>query len=64
MATDNYRVTIRDGNIVEVHVPGDVLYNYDRVAAIQKQILRQVGHPTCCSGFNFAYKLAEQEFVT
>ena len=61
-AAGKHRAVIGPNNTVNVHVSGDVLFNLDKLAPIQKTILGRLGCQACCSGFIINYQLTEGEF--
>jgi hypothetical protein len=52
----------RYNRTVIVHAPKDVIFNLDKIQAIQEDILGQLGCRACCSGFDFHFP-DELEYV-
>jgi hypothetical protein len=52
----------RYNRVVIVSAPKDIVFNLDKVQAIQQDILGQLGCRACCSGFDFHFP-DELQFV-
>jgi hypothetical protein len=52
----------RYNRTVIVHAPKEIVFDLDKVLAIQEDLLGQLGCRACCSGFDFHFP-TELEFV-
>jgi hypothetical protein len=61
-AVERHRVTVGANNVIGVHVSAATLFNLEKLTAIQKTVLGQLGHQGCCSGYIIGFQLDEQQY--
>jgi hypothetical protein len=44
------------GRTIRVHAPASVLFDLEAFQRAQASVLKQVGHPLCCSGVNLFWQ--------
>jgi hypothetical protein len=64
MVMDTNSLSSAVGNrVVNVTIPAEVAFDFDRFSKVQKDILGQLGCMACCSGFDIRWDFARQFYV-
>ena len=52
---DPQLLRLADAQVVNIHVPMEVLWDFDAVVDLQKQVLGRMGCQACTSGFDIRW---------